>query len=58
MTAEIKEKYIKLLQKNNSILSRVILFYLMTTNPELEKKKQFVEKIIDKYSKMLYNYFN
>ncbi len=50
MTTEQKEKYVKLLQKNNSILANAILFYLINTNPELEKKKHFVEKVLDKYA--------
>lgn len=50
MTADEKEKYVKLLQKNNSILANAILFYLINTNPELEKKKHFVEKVLDKYA--------
>ena len=50
MTTELKEKYIKLLRKNDSILANAILFYLTTTNPELKKKKQFVEKVLDKYA--------
>ena len=49
MTAEAKEKFIKLLRVNDSILANAILFYLTTTNPEFEKKKQFVEKVLDKY---------
>lgn len=50
MTAEIKEKYIKLLQKNGSPLANAMLFYLINTNPEFEKKKHFVEKVLDKYA--------
>ena len=50
MTTEQKEKYVKLLQKNDSILANAILFYLTSTNPEYEKKKHFVEKVLDRYS--------
>lgn len=50
MTTEQKEKYVKLLQKNGSLLANAILFYLINPNPELEKKKHFVEKVLDKYA--------
>ena len=49
MSAELKEKNIKLLKENGSVLANAILFYLTNTKEEVEKKKQFVEKVIDKY---------
>jgi len=53
MTTEQKEKYIKLLQKNGGVLSKAILFYFINTQEEFEKKKQFVEKVIDRYVKVV-----
>ena len=53
MTAEQKEKHIKLLKKNNSSCANAILFYLTNTKEEFEKKKQFVEKVLDKYGKIM-----
>ena len=52
MTAEQKAKYIKFLKIRGSYLDRAIVFYLTSTNQEFEKKKQFVEKILDKYTKI------
>lgn len=49
MTTEQKEKYIKLLKKDDSLLANAILFYLTNTKEEFEKKKLFVEKIVDQY---------
>lgn len=52
MTTELKDKYIKLLKKNDSVLANAILFYITNTNQEFEKKKRFVEKVLDKYAKI------
>ncbi len=48
----MKEKYITLLQKNGSLLANAILFYLTSTDKVYENKKQFVEKVLDKYAKI------
>lgn len=53
MTIEQKQNYIELLKKNNSSLANAILFYITNKNPEFEKKKQFVEKIVDRYVKVI-----
>ena len=50
MTADEKEKYIKLLKERSSNLDRAIVFYLTSNNPNFEKKKQFVEKLLDKHA--------
>ena len=46
---ELKEKHIRLLKENGSVLANAILFYITNTNEELVKKKQFVEKVVAQY---------
>ena len=52
MTTEKKVEYIKLLHKIDNRLSNAILFYLTNTNKEYEKKRAFVEKLLDTYAKV------
>ena len=52
MTTEQKVEYIKLLQKHGSRLSEAILFYLTNTNKGYEKKREFVEKLLDTYAEI------
>ena len=52
MTTEKKVEYIQLLKKHDSRLSNAILFYLTNTNKGYEKKREFVEKLLDTYAKV------
>ena len=53
MIAEKKEKYVKLLQEIGGLLANAILFYLTNIKEEYERKKQFVEKVVDRYVKVV-----
>ena len=52
MTTEKKIEYIQLLKRHGSSFSEAILFYLTNTNKEYEKKRIFVEKVLDTYAEV------
>lgn len=52
MTTEKKVEYIKLLQKKDNRLSNAILFYLTNADKEYEKKRVYVEKLLDTYAEI------
>ncbi len=52
MTTEKKVEYIQLLKKMDNRLSNAILFYLTNTDKEYEKKRVFVEKLLDTYAEV------
>lgn len=52
MTTEKKVEYIKLLKKKDGRLEKAILFYLTNTNKGYEKKREFVEKLLDIYAEV------
>lgn len=52
MTTEKKIEYIQLLKKHDSRLSDALLFYLTNTNKGYEKKREFVEKLLDVYAEV------
>lgn len=52
MTTDKKVEYIKLLKKKDGRLEKAILFYLTNTNKEYEKKRVYVEKLLDTYAEV------
>ena len=52
MTTEKKVEYIKLLQNKDGRLAKAILFYLTNTDKEYEKKRVYVEKLLDTYAEI------